>query len=375
MKIIIAPDKFKGSLSSAEVCNCIEKGIKLVDNNIDLYSFPMADGGDGFADVMQRYTKTEMIQCLTVDPLDRPLNSSYLWNDITKTAIIEMATASGLVLLKAAERNPMKTSSYGTGLLIKDAIGKGAKKIILGIGGSATNDAGTGILSALGFVFTDDTDKAISASGEKLLLIQKIIPPAIVPSVQFEIACDVDNVLYGSQGAAYIYAPQKGATQQQVELLDKGLRHFSEITIIQTNKNIAGIKGAGAAGGIAAGMLAFLQAELKQGTQIVIDASNIKKALANTDLIITGEGKIDTQSKDGKLVSNITVMAKQHNIPVIGLCASLQLSEPEIKELGLENAYSFMNESMSLDYAMKNAADLLCNQTISILTSFLEKNK
>src|SRR5450432_105501 len=262
MKIIIAPDKFKGSLSSAEVCNCIEKGIKLVDNNIDLYSFPMADGGDGFADVMQRYTKTEMIQCLTVDPLDRPLNSSYQWNDITKTAIIEMATASGLVLLKAAERNPMKTSSYGTGLLIKDAIGKGAKKIILGIGGSATNDAGTGILSALGFVFTDDTDKAISASGEKLLLIQKIIPPAIVPSVQFEIACDVDNVLYGPQGAAYIYAPQKGATQQQVELLDKGLRHFSEITIIQTNKNIAGIKGAGAAGGIAAGMLPFLNAEL-----------------------------------------------------------------------------------------------------------------
>src|SRR5450432_2223138 len=199
MKIIIAPDKFKGSLTSAEVCSCILLGIQLADKNIDVLSFPMADGGDGFAAVMQHYTQTETVQCATVDPLGRSVTASYQWNDQNNTAIIELAAASGLVLLQTPERNPMKTSSYGTGLLIKDAIAKGAEKIILGIGGSATNDAGTGILSALGFKFTDINDKVIPASGENLISVQKIIPPAVLPSVHFEIACDVDNVLYGPQ--------------------------------------------------------------------------------------------------------------------------------------------------------------------------------
>jgi glycerate 2-kinase len=372
MKIIIAPDKFKGSLTSAGVCNAIEQGILLVNKKMEVHSFPMADGGDGFAAVMQHYTHTETVQCTTVDPLQRSINTSYQWNPVKKTAIIEMAAASGLVLLQQEERNPMKTSSYGTGLLIKDAIRKGAKKIILGIGGSATNDAGTGILSALGFIFTDINDKALPASGANLIRIQKIIPPAVLPAVQFEIACDVDNVLYGPQGAAFVYAPQKGATKEQSVLLDKGLQHFAAITALQTNINTADKKGMGAAGGIAAGLAPFVQAALKQGTQIIIEASNIKNVLQGADLIITGEGKIDSQSKEGKLISSITALAKKQHIPVIGLCGSLQLNDKEIHELGLDHAYAIMNESYSLEYSIKNAADLLRKKTAEVVAAFLE---
>lgn len=375
MKIIIAPDKFKGSLTSAEVCHAIEKGIKLADKNINVLSFPMADGGDGFATVMQRYTQTETVYCATVDPLHRPINASYQWSAATKTAVIEMAAASGLVLLNEQDRNPLKTSSYGTGLMVKDAISKGAAKIILGIGGSATNDAGTGILSALGFIFRDKNDIAIPASGENLLLIEKIIPPGVLPAVHFEIACDVDNVLYGTLGAAYTYAPQKGATPQQVTLLDKGLQHFAAITALQTNVHIADKKGAGAAGGIAAGILPFLHAVLKQGTQIVINASRIKNSLPGTDLIITGEGKIDAQSNDGKLISSITALAKQQHVPVIGLCGSLLLTDLEIKKLGLNAAYAIMNEALDLAYSIKNAADLLQKETAKMITAFIENRK
>ena len=370
MKVIIAPDKFKGSLTSAEVCNAIAQGIKITDEKIDVHYFPMADGGDGFAAVMQYYKQTQTVYCTTVDPLQRTINAPYQWDPVSKTAIIELAAASGLVLLQPQERNPMKTSSYGTGLLVKDAIGKGAEKIILGICGSATNDAGMGVLSALGFIFIDSNDKSITASGENLISIKKIIPPAVLPVVQFEMACDVDNVLYGPQGAAFVYAPQKGATKEQVALLDKGLQHFAAITALQTNINTAHKKGMGAAGGIAAGFAPFLQTTLKQGTQIVIEASNIKNSIQGADLIITGEGKIDGQSKDGKLISSITALAKQYSIPVIGLCGSLELNIAEIKELGLDYAYAIRSDSFSLEYSIQNAAELLSEEAARIISFF-----
>ncbi|MEP7279676.1 MAG: glycerate kinase [Bacteroidota bacterium] len=375
MKIIIAPDKFKGSLSSAAVCDAIAKGIQQADKNITIHAFPMADGGDGFATVMQYYTKTKTILCLTVDPLGRPIQAAYQWNADTKTAIIELAAASGLVLLEPSERDPMKTSTYGSGLLVKDALGKGAKKIILGIGGSATNDAGTGILSALGFGLLDARNKPVTASGENLISIQKIIPPPVQTPVQFEIACDVENPLYGPQGAAFVYAPQKGATKETVQLLDKGLRHFAALTAAQTNKNLAEQPGTGAAGGIAAGLMPFLNVVLKQGTQLVIEASKIKNDLGAVDIIITGEGKIDQQSKSGKLISSIAALAKQHHIPVIAICGSLQLNEQEVVALGLQKAYSILDESKGLEYAIKNAADLLSKQTARVVASFLVSKK
>ena len=197
MKIIVAPDKFKGSLTSFEACRSISRGIKKTNNKIVVSEFPMADGGDGFSSVLNHYLKTDTINCHSVDPLGRKISASYQWNEMEKTAVIELAVASGLVLLEEKERNPMYTSSLGTGLLIKHAIDKGAKKIVLGLGGSATNDGGTGILSALGFQFADEKGDYLQASGENLLRIKKIIPPSFVPTVKFEIACDVQNVLFG----------------------------------------------------------------------------------------------------------------------------------------------------------------------------------
>src|SRR5687768_13126018 len=243
MKIIIAPDKFKGSLTSFEVCKAISKGIKRADKSVKLFEFPMADGGDGFGAVMKHYLKTDTVYCDTIDPLGRNLAVFYEWNENEKTAIIEIAVASGLVLLKQEELNPMRTSTLGTGLIIKDAIAKGARKIILGLGGSATNDAGTGILSALGFQFADENDQLLQACGGNLVNMKKIIKPSFIPTIKFEIASDVQNILYGPQGAAYVYAAQKGADEEQVKTLDKGLQNLAAIIKKETGKDISSIPG------------------------------------------------------------------------------------------------------------------------------------
>jgi glycerate kinase len=359
MKVIVAPDKFKGSLTSFEAGEAIRKGIQLVDANANVLLFPMADGGDGFAAVLQHYLQTTTVACSTTDPLGSELQATYQWNQKNKTAIVEMAVASGLVLLSETERNPMLTSTYGTGLLIKDALKKGATKIIVGLGGSATNDAGMGILIALGFQFRDANNQLLQPSGQHLALIETIIPPDVLPAASFEIACDVQNTLYGANGAAYVYGPQKGATPEQVVLLDKGLQHIATVIKKQTGKDVAGIPGAGAAGGIAAGLMAYLDVTLLAGTDMVIEASGIKEALRGADLLITGEGKIDEQSKEGKVIASMVALAKANDIPVAGLCGKLSLDKAGIAELGLDYASGFMDGSLSLQECMQQAAALL----------------
>jgi glycerate 2-kinase len=370
MKIIIAPDKFKGSLTAFEVCKAVTAGIKNADENTEAISFPMADGGDGFAAVIQYYLQTESVSCAAADPLNRPINASYQWNEKTKTAIIEMAVASGLVLLKDDERNPLLTSTYGTGLLIKDAITKGANKIILGLGGSATNDGGTGILEALGFQLMDINKNLLKANGSNLVAIKKIISPPL-PSVKFEIACDVQNVLYGPSGASFVYAPQKGADAQQVKFLDEGLKNLAAVLLQQTGKDIAHIEGSGAAGGIAASLISFFDAELKQGIDMILSVSNIEKELENADLVITGEGKIDRQSMDGKVIRRIAALANKRNIPVIALCGKLELNAGDIKKTGLSNAFA-IGAFLSLEESMNNAGKLLVQKTAEIITAFFE---
>ena len=369
MKIIIAPDKFKGSLTAFDVCKAVMAGIKNIDESIQAISFPMADGGDGFASVMQYYLHTESVSCISMDPLLRSIEASYQWNEKTKTAIIEMAVASGLVLLKEDERNPLMATSYGTGLLIKDAIAKGATTIILGLGGSATNDGGTGILEALGFQFFDAGNKNLRANGSALLSIRKIIAPPL-PEIRFELACDVQNLLYGPHGASYIYAPQKGADEQQVQQLDDGLKNLAAILEQQTGKHISNIKGAGAAGGIAASLISFFNAELKAGIDMILSVSNIEKEMNSAQLIVTGEGKIDRQSMDGKVIGKIASLAKERRIPVIALCGRLELDAQEIKETGLTNAYA-IGESLSLYESMTNAKKLLEVKTAEIVSSML----
>ncbi len=308
MKIIIAPDKFKGSLTSLQVCECIRRGVLQNSINADVYIFPMADGGDGFGPVMKYYLHTETITCKTVDPLMRSISAAYEWDIKNKTAIIELASAGGLVLLKEGEQNPLHTSTYGTGLLIQHAIDKGANKIILGLGGSATNDAGIGILSALGFVFKDEQGRELKPAGENLQYIQTMNIPSLLPSIKFTIATDVTNVLLGKEGAALIYAPQKGADENTVSILDEGLQHFAATIQLQTGKDIASFRGSGAAGGVAAGLSAFFDTEIISGASLITSISKIEDVLFDADIIITGEGKLDNQSSKGKVVHHIAAI-------------------------------------------------------------------
>lgn len=359
MKVIIVPDKFKGSLTSFEVCKAISAGIKKVRNDADIIEFPMADGGDGFAKVLKYYLDTDTITCNTVDPLGRDIVAHYEWDRKNHIAIIEMAVASGMVLLNENERNPLLTSTVGTGILIKDAIAKGANKIILGLGGSATNDAGIGMLSAFGFQFIDKKGLPLKPTGENLLLIKKIFRPNTIADIKFQIASDVQNVLFGPQGAAYVYAPQKGASNKQVELLDSGLRNFAAVVKDQTGKDVAAIPGSGAAGGIAAGLMAFFDVQMRKGIEMIIEAGGIEEQLSEADLIITGEGKIDNQSGKGKVVGYIAGLAKKYNISCIAFCGTTDLNDSEIKTLGLKKIIPLKDESVSQEEAMKNAFRLL----------------
>jgi len=371
MKIIVAPDKFKGSLTSFEACKAISDGIKMANKNAEVIELPMADGGDGFASVLEYYIKTEPVYCATVDPLGRTIDAGYQWDVKTKTAIIEMAVAGGLVLLKEEERNPLLTSTFGTGMLIKKAIENGAEKIILGLGGSGTNDGGTGILSALGFQLVSESGDLLKASGENLLPIRKIIPPSSVPQVKFEIACDVQNVLYGPQGAAVIYAPQKGANKVQVELLDKGLKNLAAIIREQTGKDVSTRPGTGAAGGIAASLLAFFDVRMKKGTEMIIEAGKIEKRIPGADLVITGEGKIDDQSGEGKVVGHIAALAKKYGVPCIGCCGITELDERAIKKLGLKKIISLQDGTVTHKEAMNNAAVLLKEKAKTVFNFFV----
>ena len=370
MKIIIAPDKFKGSLTTFEACESMEAGVRQVDNNIEVEKYPMADGGDGFGAVLQYYLKTETISCAATDPLGRNIAASYQWNDSSKTAIVELAVASGIVLLRKEELNPLVTSTFGTGLVIKHAIEKGAKKIILGLGGSATNDAGTGILAALGFEFRDEKEITLAPVGENLSKITEIITPEVLPSVQFEIACDVQNPLFGENGAAHIYAPQKGATAEQVEILDNGLRNFADVLKRQTGKDIAQIAGTGAAGGIAASLMCFFPVQMVEGASLIMKVSGIEEALIGADILITGEGCIDNQTSDGKIVGQLAALAKSNDVKAIGICGTLQADQEAILKSGLIFATSISNGDMSKEECMANAKALLQEKTAQVVKIF-----
>lgn len=367
MKIIVAPDKFKGSLTSFEACKSMADGILQLNKKAEILQFPMADGGDGFASVMQYYLNTTDITCYAQDPLGRTIETKYQWSKESKTAIIELAVTSGLVLLDKKEQNPLYTSSYGTGLQIKDAIAKGAEKIILGIGGSATTDAGTGILAALGFQFFDARGQLVQPSGKGLLHIEKIAPAGIIPDIKIEIACDVQNVLHGKQGAAYVYAPQKGANEEEVKQLDEGLKHFASILYRQTGKDNSQIPGTGAAGGIAAGLMSFFDVSLRKGIKIILEISSIEKELQDADLLITGEGKIDNQSKEGKVIGAIAQLGAQYKVPVMAYCGVSDLNKKEINEMGFSSVWTIADDKDDITASIQNAKTLLQNKTTATL--------
>ena len=355
MKFIIAPDKFKGSLTGSEFCDAVEEGIKRVFPKAIILKKPLADGGDGTLAVIKDYLKAEWIEVEVQDPLFRPIPSQYLFSETSKTAYIEMSEASGLKLLSIEELNCMNTSSFGTGELILNAIKKGAEKIILGIGGSATNDGGMGMGQALGIQFLDSANKPLKPIGKNLNNIQKINIEQLnelVHKTKFRVACDVTNPLYGNEGAANVFASQKGADDSEIFLLDQGLRNLGRIIKKQFNIDVQKTPGSGAAGGLGGGAIAFLNASLVSGIDLVKELANFDKDLENTDWIITGEGKLDDQTFFGKAIIGVIQSARKKQIPVAALCGSVSLSESEIIKLGLDYCAAITKEGTPLDEAM-----------------------
>ncbi len=357
MKIVVAIDKFKGSLSCFDACKQIQNGIEKVRPSFNVVTFPMADGGDGFAQVLKHYLKTNTVWVNTVDPIHRKIKGYYEWNSAKKVAIIELAVASGLVLLKNNKRNPLVTSTLGTGILIQHAIDKGAKKIILGLGGSATNDGGMGIAHALGFRFKDISGNQLAPSGAALVQIKHIEKPAKFKKINLVIACDVNNPLCGKNGASYVYGPQKGASPKAVEFLDKGLKNLANVIYLHTGKKVANILGVGAAGGVSAILNGYYNVKMMKGIDLVLQTSNITKSIQNADLLITGEGKIDNQSLSGKVVGSLVEMAKINATPVLLIAGIIDLpSKSELKKLPI---IQLADKRHTIKYSISNAAIIL----------------
>ena len=325
MKILIAPDSFKESLDALDVCRAIQSGFSQVLPDADYKLLPMADGGEGTSAVLSYVLGGRWKEVHVHDPLMRPISAKYLLLP-DATAVIEVAQACGLHLLTVAERNPVIASSYGVGELIADALREGVKRIIIGLGGSATNDAGLGMLTALGMRFHDSDDNMLAQGGGALANLQRLDATSFHTSVLqtvFEVACDVTNPLCGELGASAIFGPQKGASLQQVNDLDQALNHFASVCEQHGYQNYQEIAGAGAAGGLGYALISFCQAELKSGFDTVAKVTNLSQHIADADLVITGEGKLDAQSAMGKVAGGISHIAKARHTPVIAICGSV----------------------------------------------------
>lgn len=361
-KIVIAPDKFKGSLTGIEFCDAIERGIRKFTNDVEIVKLPLADGGDGTVDALKFYTDGKLVDLKVNDPLMRSVTAKYLYAEKEQLAFIEMAEASGIRLLQNNELNPLETTTYGTGELIVDAITRGVKHIILGIGGSSTNDAGMGMARALGYRFLDEQGNELRGVGSDLSCLVHIDDSEVITelrNIKFEVACDVDNPLFGINGAAYIYSPQKGATPEIVEELDRGLQNFSRQVEKQFGKNLQKIAGAGAAGGLGAGCILFLNASLQSGTDLVKAIANFEEQVKDADWIITGEGKFDEQTFSGKVIKGVLDSRTSQGLAVF--CGVSELSEQQLEEHKIDFLAEMMEQASDVEDSIKNAGKYLEN--------------
>jgi glycerate kinase len=358
MRVLIAPDKFKGSLSALEVCLAIENGIKKFDSSIETIKHPLADGGEGTLDILQNYFELKTVEVLVKNPLFRDVTATYIISD--DVAYIEMSSVSGLQLLKEEEKNCYYTTTFGTGQLILDAVQKGFKNIVLFIGGSATNDAGIGMAIALGYQFYNAANESVEPIGKSLLSINRIENDKLLfnlKDINFTVVCDVKNPLYGPNGAAYVYGGQKGASLEEIETLDLGLQNFSKQLSKYLHKEVADIPGAGAAGGLGAGAVCFLNATIKSGIDFVIEQTGFDELLKNqVDLIITGEGSVDKQTIEGKVIKGISQRAIQNQIP-FSIIAGIVKDRKLIQEnLHPKSIASIVELGVTTEDAMENAS-------------------
>ncbi|CAI2473522.1 Glycerate kinase [Serratia liquefaciens] len=361
-KVVIAPDSFKESLSALEVAEAIERGFRQIFPQVQYVKLPMADGGEGTVDSMVAATGGEIVRVTVTGPLGQPVQAFYGLLGEGETAVIEMAAASGLHLAPKAQRDPRMTTSYGTGELILAALERGVKTIILGIGGSATNDGGAGMMQALGARLLDDNRQALPPGGAALAQLAYIDLSGVDPRLQqvsITAACDVDNPLCGANGASAVFGPQKGATPEMVTQLDAALRHYGTLLEQATGREIINAPGAGAAGGMGAALLGMLNARLRPGIEIVIETLQLEEALRDADLVITGEGRLDSQSIHGKTPIGVARVAKRFGLPVIGIAGSLSKDYQVVHQHGIDAAFSVLDRVVSLEEALAEAADNL----------------
>lgn len=354
MKILICPDKFKGSLTASQVCDAIEKGIVNKYPHAQISKLPLADGGEGTTRILTQFFKGETVRVKVHGPLFEEVEAEY-GTDGKKTAFIEMANASGLQLLRPEQRDPLETTTLGTGELIAHAISRGCDKVILGIGGSATNDAGMGMASALGFSFFDAEGNLLSPVGKNLIRIARIEAPG-APRLNVVALCDVNNPLFGPNGAACIYGPQKGATPEGVAFLDEGLRNFENV-VRKTFQRSADFPGAGAGGGIAGGASIYFNLDIRSGIRYLMEILEVEREIRSADLVITGEGKIDQQSLSGKVVGEILGLSKALGKEIIAVCGVYELEEKPFSKV-----ISLVDATTTPDYAVKHAAGLIASR-------------
>ena len=366
MKIVVAPQAFKGSLSATEVGNSMIKGIENVIENSTNLLVPVADGGDGTLETLVESSQGKINSIKVTGPLGEQQNSAWGALGKNKTAIIEMARSSGLALVPINKLNPLISTTYGLGEVILDALDQGYRDFIIGIGGSATNDAGAGMAQALGIKLLDSNGNELSFGGESLSKLNSIDVGGIdtrIKESNFAIACDVNNPLTGPEGASAIYGPQKGATPEMVNTLDQALTNFAEIVEKDLGIKINDVEGSGAAGGLGGGLIAFLNGKLRKGVDIVLDFVDIDKALTNTNLVITGEGQLDFQTIYNKAPIGVARRAKHLGIPVIAISGSLGENFSVVHEHGIDAASSIVSKPMTLEEASKNAPELISAAT------------
>ncbi|HHY04753.1 MAG TPA: glycerate kinase [Thermoanaerobacterales bacterium] len=376
MKIIVAPDSFKSSMSAISAANAIERGIKkagdFYNTNYDVIKVPMADGGEGTVDAVINSIGGRKIYTEVLDPLGRKINSFFgiLGKE---TAIIEMAASSGLHLLSDKEKNPMETTTYGTGQLIKRALDEGCKHIIIGLGGSATNDGGVGMAQALGIKFLDNEGREIGFGGQNLKHIKSIDISGLdkrIDDVKITVASDVKNPLCGPQGASAVYGPQKGATPEMIKILDDNLKHLTEIIKKDLKKDIRNIPGAGAAGGLGAALIAFLDANIRSGIEIIMELSNFEQQVENCDVVITGEGSTDYQTMFGKVPYGVGQVAKKYNKPLICISGSLKEGYESLYDEGVTALFSISPGPISLKDSIERGDELLERVSENVMRIF-----
>jgi glycerate kinase len=360
MRVVIAPDKFKGSLTAAEAAKIIEAGLRRARPDVDTVLLPVADGGDGtLAAILAG--GAERVEAQVSGPTGEPVNAAFaLTGD--DGAMVEMAEASGLRRLPGGRVVPRDATTYGTGELILAALDRGVRRLLLGIGGSATTDGGTGMAAALGVRFLDALGKDLPPGGAALMRLARIDVSELDPRIaktSVTVACDVDNPLTGPHGAAAVYGPQKGAAGDDVLLLDSALRRYARVLREDLGLDVAEVPGAGAAGGLGAGAIAFLGATLRPGIELVLETVGFDAAVAGADLVITGEGSLDAQSLRGKAPHGVAKAATAHGVPIIALAGQVTVPEPRLRAAGIEEAYALTDLEPDVDRCRRNAPQLL----------------